>query len=289
LLFNGYPLSARIWDEYEMSGAAARLRAAVPADLRQGDAAGLAGWHRAFDPVNPYGLVLINSSGAPDDFRVYRGRGATADVPPRGPAALVVVNSFSAARRGDDATIAGRWLAGGAFVYFGSLNEPYLAAFRTPELTADLLAAGAPLAAAAHKLPAEDELGTPWRLRLVGDPLFHLGPGLGDRPRVARFAPLDGLEPLRPVPARGGPRGCLDAAYADAARGGTGDAWHAALMAIDRAALTPDDRAIHDALLADRVVRGAGLERARAIPEAEHSPALRRALEAVEARHAAGR
>ena len=31
-------------------------------------------------------------------------------------------------------TIAGRWLAQGAFVYFGSVNEPFLLSFRTPRL-----------------------------------------------------------------------------------------------------------------------------------------------------------
>ena len=36
----------------------------------------------------------------------------------------------------------------GAFVYYGSVNEPYLSAFRQPGLVAELMAAEVPLAAA---------------------------------------------------------------------------------------------------------------------------------------------
>ena len=59
-----------------------------------------------------------------------------------------MIHSFSAADPTDPRTIAGRWLANGAFVYFGAMNEPFLQAFRPPRLVAALIAEGVPLGAA---------------------------------------------------------------------------------------------------------------------------------------------
>ena len=90
------------------------------------------------DPVNRFGLVLFNSSGGPDQFSIS-GRAGPARRHPAGvPAAVAMIHSFSAADPTDPQTIAGRWLAQGAFVYFGSVYEPFLPAFRTPGLVAEL-------------------------------------------------------------------------------------------------------------------------------------------------------
>ena len=43
-----------------------------------------------------------------------------------------MIHSFSAADPPDPSTIAGRWLANGAFLYFGSMNEPFLDAVPDP-------------------------------------------------------------------------------------------------------------------------------------------------------------
>ena len=86
---------------------------------------------------------------------------------------MVMIHSFSAADPTDPQTIAGRWLAQGAFVYFGSVNEPYLLAFRPPRLVAELMSAGVPLVAALRQ--GELELfGFPWRLVYLGDPLYRI-------------------------------------------------------------------------------------------------------------------
>ena len=61
------------------------------------------------------------------------------------PAAVVFIHSYSAANPYDASTLAGRWLNQGAFVYYGSVNEPFLTAFRTPQLVADLFLRGVPL------------------------------------------------------------------------------------------------------------------------------------------------
>ena len=93
---------------------------------------------------------------------------------PRGvPAAVAMIHSFSAADPTDPETIAGRWLAQGAFVYFGAVNEPFLPAFRPPRLVAALLAAEVPLVAALRQGEFEP-FGFPWRLVYLGDPLYRL-------------------------------------------------------------------------------------------------------------------
>ena len=65
------------------------------------------------DPVNRFGLVLINSSGGPDMFAITGGPGRPSDVPRGVPAAVAMIHSFSAADPTDPQTIAGRWLARG--------------------------------------------------------------------------------------------------------------------------------------------------------------------------------
>jgi hypothetical protein len=84
-----------------------------------------------------------------------------------------MIHSFSAADPADPGTIGGRWLTQGAFVYFGSVYEPYLQAFRKPGLVADLVVRGVPLSAALRQGESEP-LGRPWRLVFLGDPLFRI-------------------------------------------------------------------------------------------------------------------
>jgi len=84
-----------------------------------------------------------------------------------------MIHSFSAADPTNPETIGGRWLAQGAFVFFGSVNEPFLPAFRTPRLVAALLAAEVPLVAALRQGEFE-AFGFPWRLVYLGDPLYRL-------------------------------------------------------------------------------------------------------------------
>jgi hypothetical protein len=166
----------RPWSDYEMVHAAADLGRIVPgasAILHRADRqADLTNWHRAVDPVNRYGLVLFNSSGGPDRFAIGGGAGRPADLPRGDPTAVAMIHSFSAADPTDYQTIAGRWLAQGAFIYFGAVNEPFLLAFRTPRLVAELMVAGVPFAAALRQGERE-VFGFPWRMVYLGDPLYR--------------------------------------------------------------------------------------------------------------------
>ena len=127
-----------------------------------GAGADLSAWHQTLDPVNPFGWIMVNSSGIPRRFSISGGSGCPADLPRGLPVAVAIIHSYSAADPLDASTLAGRWLENGEFVYYGSMNEPYLPAFRPPKLVAELAAAGIPLGAALRQGPSEP-FGRPWR------------------------------------------------------------------------------------------------------------------------------
>jgi hypothetical protein len=176
LLWNTYRGGAP-WSDYDMSRAASKLCRDVlgggAVEHRVGRRSDLTSWHRVFDPVNRFGLVFVNSSGVPQRFAIEGGPGRPADVPRGGPVAVSMIHSHSAADLANPQTIARRWLEQGAYVFYGSVNEPFLAAFRQPGLVADLLAVGAPLVAALRQGETE-AFGSPWRLIYLGDPLYRV-------------------------------------------------------------------------------------------------------------------
>jgi hypothetical protein len=204
------PESALFWNTYEggtpwslyAMGAAAdffsrQSSVAGAVVYRSGRSADVAGWHRAVTPANRFGLIFLNSAGGPRLFAMTGGPGRPADLPSGMPAAVTMIHSFSAADLTDRQTIAGRWLAQGAFVFFGSVYEPFLLAFRPPRLVAELIEAGAPLAAGLRQGESEP-FGFPWRLLYLGDPLY--------RPWVPRGqtgpSPVDGQKGAPPPGAR---------------------------------------------------------------------------------------
>jgi hypothetical protein len=179
------------WSAYSLVAAADQLRRAWTGtnevSLRASPRADLVSWHRTIDPLNHFGFVWINSSGSPRSFTIPGGPGRPADVPGGFPAAVVMIHSYSAADLSDPQTIAARWLAQGAFVYYGSVNEPYLLAFRRPDLVAELMALEVPLAAALRQGEAEP-FGRPWRLIYLGDPLYRVQ---GHGGAAGRLGPRD--------------------------------------------------------------------------------------------------
>jgi hypothetical protein len=167
------------WSDYDVSGAAATARLIRPAPgavaARAGESADLAAWRETFRTADRFDLLTVNSSGAPGEFSIAGGPGLAADVPLAPPRIVAMIHSFSAADPLDPGTLAGRFLERGTFAYYGSMNEPFLTAFRTPYLLAQLLSAEIPLGAAFRQGPYEP-FGRPWRLVYLGDPLYRVSP-----------------------------------------------------------------------------------------------------------------
>jgi hypothetical protein len=295
LLYNTYSEKEAPWAEYAMSGAATRLSRVLPVTHRNGDRASLAGWHQTFDPINRSGLVLLNSHGGSTSFHLAGGPGHTADIPESAPAAVLMIHSFSAESPADPQTICGRWLANGAFVFFGSMNEPFLQAFRPQGLVASFLAENLPVVTAVRRSGSEI-YGQPWRLVYFGDPLYRIRPvnappgriaswnGVADWPAYVEFRQPEPDSPestrltwvLRTAIFRSQtavtPRQRIDLA--------------ATLLGIARDRLDPPLRQLHDDLLVDTLLQagraGDLLHQLNRVPPGERSASLRRHLETAQ-------
>ena len=175
LLWNTYG-GGTPWSTYTMKAASAQLGGVLPGPVEhvEGPQSDLKHWHEMFAPLNPFGLLLVNTTGGPEMFSIGGGPGRPGDVPRGVFTAVSMIHSFSAANPADPQTIAGRWLANGAYVFFGSVQEPFLPAFRPPGLVAELIAADVPLVAALRQGEGE-ACGFPWRLVYLGDPLYRAG------------------------------------------------------------------------------------------------------------------
>ncbi len=171
LLFNTYDRNPP-WNEYSMDRAAKVLANRFQVTLKAPPEARLSEWQRLVGPGNGYGLIMLNSSGGPSGWTIHGGPGQTADMPISFPSVVLTVHSFSGVDPLSIDTIAGRWLAGGAYIYFGSMNEPYLSSFRTPTLVSALIDEGLPLGAVMRQSQLE-AFGQPWRLVYLGDPLYR--------------------------------------------------------------------------------------------------------------------
>ena len=297
LMFNGYDEAAQPWSFYSMRASSLRLSAAVPTSQVSGDSeASLEGWHEAFDPTNRFGLVVINSHGSPTEFNLRGGPAHAPDIPRGVPSAVLMIHSFSAADPNDPSTVAGRWLANGAFVFFGSMNEPFLDAFRLPRLVSDLIAQGLPLVAAVRQAPDESR-GLPWRLVFLGDPLYRIKPrtAAGPTPRLGRWDSTASWPSYAATPRPdGGPdadlflwslKTALARLQGATAGADPGDDLVDSVVAIRREALPAAFRPIHDALLTEVLLQArkrTSLKAAlAAIPEGERTASVRRTLETI--------
>lgn len=242
LLFDCYDPSDEAFRPYAMKLAAVRMPGELPMTVVAGPKSDVAGWHHTVDPINPFGLVFMNTSGGPSVFGTWGKVVATsADLPPTVPAAVLMIHSFSAAHPDDPTTLAGAWLNGGAFLEFGSLHEPYVQSFRTPNLVASLLSEGVPVSSAVRMGPDENSVfGGPWRLHLLGDPLYRIDLRAAKAPRW---------------PAAGESADWTVYSYEEQPAAGAGEieqlAWAAKTAILDAASGTPGLRpALEQALIA---------------------------------------
>jgi hypothetical protein len=295
-LLNGYDPTDKRFNGYQLAPAKSRFDEIGLTTSLQRDG-NLGNWRRMFQPVNRAGLVMINSSGNPTSFNLQAGSvGSTWDVPWSAPTRIHIIHSFSAADAADPYTLAGRWLANGAYAYFGSVNEPFLQSFRSAGLISDCLTRNMPWAPATRQNPEKEMFGNPWRLMVVGDPMMRL---VAPRSRPTRVnsdivqdwptfqpeaVPADTAEPLA----------LLAWAVRQAivwASAGQGDEVArpreiaAVLLKIRRDDLAPAVRPIRDELAAHMLLEsrhyGGSLDLADEIPPSERSITLARMIESA--------
>jgi len=127
-------------------------------------------WNKEVQPLNKYDLIFINAAGYPDNW----SGGTLDDIPDTEPVAIHFAHSSSAADPTNPKTLAGKWLLNGAFLYYGSISEPYADSFNTSLNVAGRLIEGMPFGAAVqNKTKIPKNRAKPWKLILIGDPLFR--------------------------------------------------------------------------------------------------------------------
>lgn len=183
-----------IWSSYSMDRAVELMRQRFACELMTASTIGIQQFRKRTRPINHYDMIWINSSGGAKTWQ-FGGRSNSNDFPIGYPTAMHVIHSHSLANAWDVNTLAGRALAGGAYWYFGAMAEPYLIAFNQPTGMACKILAGTPVAFAARLLPGQHG-ASPWRLMLVGDPLFTLTESL--RPRLQIEAIESATRVVRP-------------------------------------------------------------------------------------------
>jgi len=136
------------------------------------------------------GLVQINSAGYPTWFQLGGAKAETRDLPMlESPSIVHFVHSFSMQNVGNEGTIGRRVLDNGAGAYVGAIDEPYLNAFHPPKLFTARLLASAPLGAVAYRDGAP-----PWKVNVLGDPLWTISPARAPEAEIPEIPAAEALD-----------------------------------------------------------------------------------------------
>jgi hypothetical protein len=189
-MFDGY--TGNFGAEYAVDRAAGFFRQAgfdrIFADLRPNGTRQI--WRARLRGGVDAGIVFVNTSGHSRWFTLAGERAYGSDVPVlQQPAAVHFIHSFSAQSPALPESIAARWMDQGAFIYFGSSDEPGLAAFLPPAQVTGRMLTGIPTGFAFRY----DNSNMIWKVNYFGDPLFTLG----NIPKpVVRAIEIEGAVPL---------------------------------------------------------------------------------------------
>ncbi len=147
-------------------------------------------WRNAARSGVDAGFIHVNTSGRFDRFDVARGSLYGHDVPLlRVPSIVHFIHSFSAQRLSAKRNIAGRFIDQGAYIYVGSVDEPFITAFVPADRLLRRAAASMPLGGASRT----EQRKTVWKINYFGDPLMVIGK---PAPRTDEPVPLEGVGTL---------------------------------------------------------------------------------------------
>lgn len=179
--FDTYPRTSP-WSNYSLAQTKAALSKDFQAELFETPGANAILWREQTARPIDAGLVFVNTKGNSDFFELENGYGYCGDVPMLlRPAAVHIIHSWSMQYPGARNTIGGRWLERGAYLYYGSINEPTLAAFTPCPQVGELLAKSAAFGGTVRR-----DQGGIWKLTVIGDPLATVTPGaIGTRVETA--------------------------------------------------------------------------------------------------------
>jgi hypothetical protein len=190
-LFDSYPKSAP-WSLFSLTQSKAAFeQVQLKTTIFETPGASPALWRTEARKPLDTGIVFVNTKGNADFFELEGGLAYCGDLPwLLRPAAVHFVHSWSMQTPMSRDTLGGRWLERGAYLYYGSTNEPMLQGFTPCPRVAALLALGASFAGACR-----NDVGPTWKLTVVGDPLATIAPGaLGprskDAPKLANLSPV---------------------------------------------------------------------------------------------------
>lgn len=192
-LYNTYPGDGP-WQQFTVEPAAGMLaQRGFEVTSFSGESAREIDWLKMIQSGVAVDIFAVNTKGNVDFFDLPNARVTTNDVPVLNhPSVVHFTHSWSMRSPDDDATIAGRFLEGGAYGYVGSVAEPTLAAFLPPLALAERWAKLSPvLIAARHWVdpPPLRTFGGAWKVNLYGDPLMiAVPPANNKQERVERAA-----------------------------------------------------------------------------------------------------
>lgn len=181
-LFDSYPKSAP-WNLFSLTQSKAAFKQInLRTTVLETPGASPSLWRNEARKPLETGLIFVNTKGNSDFFELDGGLAYCGDLPwLLRPAAVHFVHSWSMQWPMSRDTIGGRWLERGAYLYYGSTNEPMLQGFTPCPRVAGLLSLGASFAGACR-----NDVGPTWKLTVVGDPLATVAPGArGTRSKVA--------------------------------------------------------------------------------------------------------
>jgi len=194
-LFDGYGRGDP-WDLYDATSASKILEQnGYAVEVHDTPANRVRDWRKAVEGGIDADLALINSRGNMTFFQLGDGKAQAGDIPLLdSPIAVHIVHSWSSRAPGTSRSVAGRWFEHGAYLFYGSVDEPFLSAFvQTPKVAGRLLA-GYPFGAGVRH-----DTSPPWKLNVLGDPLVTFIPNSKAGQRLDADVAFDTARPLSDI------------------------------------------------------------------------------------------